>query len=87
MNGASSTSHAAGDEMMVDDATVTSTDIGCSNGGIHVIDSLVLPKWVDGGSGASSRSPARAAPGASPDRLPSHTDNFSRCAIFSACVH
>ena len=29
--------------VMVDKATVTKTDIECSNGVIHVIDSVVLP--------------------------------------------
>ena len=30
--------------VMIDNATVTKTDIGCSNGVIHVIDTVVLPK-------------------------------------------
>jgi len=30
--------------VMVDNATVTKIDIGCSNGVIHVIDTVVLPK-------------------------------------------
>ena len=81
------TCHAAVDQMMVDDTAVTSTDTARSNGGIHVIDSVVLPKWVDVGSGGSSRSPAHAAPGASPDRSTSHTEEFSTCAKLSACVH
>ena len=29
---------------MVNDATVTKTDIGCSNGVIHVIDTVLMPK-------------------------------------------
>ena len=29
---------------MVDNATVTSADIVCTNGVIHVIDTVVLPK-------------------------------------------
>ena len=33
-----------GDTVMVDNAKVTKTDIGCSNGVIHVIDTVVLPK-------------------------------------------
>ena len=30
--------------VMIDDATVTSTDIAASNGVIHVIDSVMIPK-------------------------------------------
>ena len=33
-----------GDKVMVDGATVTKTDIECSNGVIHIIDSVILPK-------------------------------------------
>lgn len=33
-----------GSTVMVDNATVTKTDIACSNGVIHVIDAVVLPK-------------------------------------------
>jgi uncharacterized surface protein with fasciclin (FAS1) repeats len=33
-----------GDKVMVDNATVTRTDIKCKNGVIHVIDSVILPK-------------------------------------------
>ena len=33
-----------GGKVMVDGATVVKTDIGCSNGVIHVIDSVILPK-------------------------------------------
>jgi uncharacterized surface protein with fasciclin (FAS1) repeats len=33
-----------GGKVMIDDANVTSTDIAASNGVIHVIDSVVLPK-------------------------------------------
>lgn len=32
-----------GDAVMVNDATITSTDIGASNGVIHVIDTVILP--------------------------------------------
>ena len=35
---------ASGGSVMVNDAKVTSTDIAASNGVIHVIDSVVLPK-------------------------------------------
>lgn len=36
--------HAADGKVKVDDATVVKTDIVCSNGVIHVIDAVVLPK-------------------------------------------
>jgi uncharacterized surface protein with fasciclin (FAS1) repeats len=35
-----------GSTVMVDNATVTSTDIAASNGVIHVIDSVILPKGL-----------------------------------------
>ena len=44
VNGASLTIHAMGGKVMVDDATVTATDVMADNGVIHVIDSVVLPK-------------------------------------------
>ena len=44
VNGASLTIHAMGGKVMVDNATVTRTDIACSNGVIHVIDTVVMPK-------------------------------------------
>ena len=31
-------------KVKVDDANVVKTDIGCSNGVIHVIDAVILPK-------------------------------------------
>ena len=31
-------------KVMVDNATVAKTDIKCSNGVIHVIDTVILPK-------------------------------------------
>jgi uncharacterized surface protein with fasciclin (FAS1) repeats len=31
-------------KVMVDNANVTSTDIKCGNGVIHVIDAVILPK-------------------------------------------
>lgn len=34
----------AGDKVMVDNANVVATDIACTNGTIHVIDSVILPK-------------------------------------------
>lgn len=33
-----------GDKVSIDGATVTTTDIECSNGVIHVIDAVILPK-------------------------------------------
>ena len=44
VNGASLTIHAMGVKVMVDNATVTTADIAASNGVIHVIDTVVLPK-------------------------------------------
>lgn len=44
VNGALLTIHALGGKVMVDNATVTSADMLCSNGVIHVIDTVVLPK-------------------------------------------
>jgi uncharacterized surface protein with fasciclin (FAS1) repeats len=35
---------AAGGKVMVDNATVTKADISASNGVIHVIDTVILPK-------------------------------------------
>jgi uncharacterized surface protein with fasciclin (FAS1) repeats len=43
VNGGSLTIHAMGGKVMVDNATVTTADIACSNGVIHVIDSVILP--------------------------------------------
>jgi len=44
VNGASLTIHAMGGKVMVDNATITKTDIACSNGVIHVVDTVLLPK-------------------------------------------
>jgi len=44
VNGQSVTITTAGDTVRVDDAKVVKTDILCSNGVIHVIDSVLLPK-------------------------------------------
>ena len=44
VNGESLTIHAMGGKVMVDNATVVKADIACSNGVIHVIDTVVLPK-------------------------------------------
>ena len=44
VNGESLTIHTMGGNVMVDNATVTTADIACSNGVIHVIDTVVLPK-------------------------------------------
>lgn len=44
VNGSSLTIHAMDGKVMVDNATVTSADVAASNGIIHVIDTVVLPK-------------------------------------------
>ena len=44
VNGASLTIHAMDGKVMVDNATVVKADIACSNGVIHVIDTVVMPK-------------------------------------------
>lgn len=44
VNGAPLTIHAMGGKVMVDNATVTTADVVASNGVIHVIDTVVLPK-------------------------------------------
>ncbi len=44
VNGESLTISVNGGSVMVDNARVVKTDILCSNGVIHVIDSVVLPK-------------------------------------------
>ena len=44
VNGQSFPISVNGDTVMVDNAKVIKTDILCSNGVIHVIDSVVLPK-------------------------------------------
>jgi uncharacterized surface protein with fasciclin (FAS1) repeats len=44
VNGQSVTITTEGDTVRVDDAKVVKTDILCSNGVIHVIDSVLLPK-------------------------------------------
>jgi uncharacterized surface protein with fasciclin (FAS1) repeats len=43
VNGAELTITVEGDTVMVNDATVTATDIAAANGTIHVIDSVLLP--------------------------------------------
>jgi len=56
VNGAEITIKVGKDGVMVDGAKVTTTDIECSNGVIHIIDSVILPTpkvWpAMGGSGA-----------------------------------
>ena len=42
-NGESVTIKTSNGQVMVDNANVVSTDISCSNGVIHVIDSVILP--------------------------------------------
>jgi uncharacterized surface protein with fasciclin (FAS1) repeats len=44
VNGKSVKIMAQGGKVMVDNANVTKTDIKCSNGVIHVIDSVILPQ-------------------------------------------
>jgi transforming growth factor-beta-induced protein len=44
VNGQSITIKVTGDTVMVDNANVTKTDIMCSNGVIHVIDTVILPQ-------------------------------------------
>ena len=44
VNGQSFMVSMEGDSVMVDSAKVVKTDIECSNGVIHVIDSVILPK-------------------------------------------
>ena len=44
VQGSSAKITVAGGKVMVDKANVVKTDIGCSNGVIHVIDSVILPK-------------------------------------------
>jgi transforming growth factor-beta-induced protein len=44
VNGQSLTINVEGEMVMVDSAKVVKTDIECSNGVIHVIDAVVLPK-------------------------------------------
>jgi uncharacterized surface protein with fasciclin (FAS1) repeats len=43
VNGKSVTIHADGGKVMINDATVTKADIMCSNGVIHVIDTVLIP--------------------------------------------
>ena len=44
VQGGSLTVNGAGGKVMIDNATVVKTDIAASNGVIHVIDSVVMPK-------------------------------------------
>jgi uncharacterized surface protein with fasciclin (FAS1) repeats len=44
LNGEDLTIHTDGGAVMVNDAHVVKTDILCSNGVIHVIDTVLLPK-------------------------------------------
>ena len=44
VNGANLMVKADGGKVMIDNAQVTKTDIECSNGIIHVIDTVVIPK-------------------------------------------
>ncbi|HEX4854759.1 fasciclin domain-containing protein [Arenimonas sp.] len=44
VNGAAADVTVAGSTVKIDEATVTATDIGASNGVIHVIDTVILPE-------------------------------------------
>ena len=44
VNGAEATIKVGKDGVMVDDAKVVTTDIDCTNGVIHIIDSVIMPK-------------------------------------------
>jgi uncharacterized surface protein with fasciclin (FAS1) repeats len=44
VNGAVLAIHAMGGKVMVDEATVTTADVAATNGVIHVIDTVMLPK-------------------------------------------
>ncbi|MBU0517702.1 fasciclin domain-containing protein [bacterium] len=44
VNGDKAMIHVGSSGVMIDNATVTMTDIECSNGVIHVIDKVILPK-------------------------------------------
>ena len=49
VNGQSVQIMVKGGKVMVDNASVVKTDIECSNGVIHVIDAVILPKkWISG---------------------------------------
>ena len=44
VQGASAKVTVRGDKVMIDNANVVKTDIACSNGVIHVIDAVIMPK-------------------------------------------
>ena len=44
VNGQSLTIKTQGDSVMIDNAKVIKTDIACTNGVIHVIDTVLMPK-------------------------------------------
>jgi uncharacterized surface protein with fasciclin (FAS1) repeats len=44
VEGATAKINAKGGKVMIDNATVTKTDIVCDNGVIHVIDTVIMPK-------------------------------------------
>jgi len=44
VNGTPLSINVEGDTVMIDEATIIKTDIECSNGVIHVIDSVVIPE-------------------------------------------
>jgi len=47
VNGAEATITSKDDKVMIDTATVTKADIACSNGVIHVIDTVLSPKAAE----------------------------------------
>ena len=44
MSGGTVTIKVVGNTVMIDDAKVTTADIAASNGVIHVIDTVIMPK-------------------------------------------
>lgn len=61
VNGESVTITVNGDTVMVNDATVTATDIQASNGVIHVIDSVLLPPSLTAATQAPAQMPTTGA--------------------------
>ena len=63
VNGAEVTIKVGADGVMVDGAKVVTTDVECTNGVIHIIDSVILPAAAPAPAAAA---PAAAAPAAAP---------------------
>jgi transforming growth factor-beta-induced protein len=61
VNGESVTITVEGDTVMVNEATVTATDIQASNGVIHVIDSVLLPPSLTAATQAPAQMPTTGA--------------------------